>query len=217
MQFGLSIFHANSISIPEKASKPAWCLCINQVIHMQKSDDWRKGKCYALQMRMSNYDTLAHTTDIFYQVTPLQCFWSYTAWGLMRQTLHGEKKDGYVYCAKVKNKVSVILCLYCGTWEYSPSYWLQGPLLDKTVKSFWMSLKYAEYVEEAASPASASGYKDKRLQSNPLKGQPQHSLLPGVPTSPPHTTPLPFLFHATQSDICKCLFNINAGIREANN
>lgn len=55
--------------------------------------------------------------------------------------------------------------------------------------AFWMSLEYAEYVEPAL-PASASGYEDKRLQCNPQKGQPQHSLMPGVPTSPPHP---PFL------------------------
>lgn len=32
----------------KRESKPAWCLRISQVMHMQKkrkSDDWRKGKC----------------------------------------------------------------------------------------------------------------------------------------------------------------------------
>lgn len=66
----------------------------------------------------------------------------------------------------------------------------KAPVYHKAAKSaFWMSLEYAEYVEPAL-PASASGYEDKRLQCNPQKGQPQHSLMPGVPTSPPHT---PFL------------------------
>ena len=61
----------------------------------------------------------------------------------------------------------------------------KAPDYHKTAKSaFSMSLEYAEYVEPA-SPESASGYEDKRLQCNPQKGQPQHSLTPGVPTSPP--------------------------------
>lgn len=69
-------------------------------------------------------------------------------------------------------------------------------LCHKTAKSaFGMALEYAEYVEPAL-PVSASGYEDKRLQCNPQKGQPQHSLMPGVPTSlapPPPRTPPSFL------------------------
>lgn len=48
-----------------------------------------------------------------------------------------------------------------------------------------MSLEYAEYVKSAL-PASARGYEDKQLQCNLQNAQPQHSLLPGVFTSPSH-------------------------------
>lgn len=72
----------------------------------------------------------------------------------------------------------------------------KAPHYHETAKSaFWMSLEYAEYVEPA-SPESARGYEDKRLQCNPQKGQPQHSLMPGVPTSPPHTP-----FHSSQHKV----------------
>lgn len=42
MQFGVSIFHANSISIPEEERKSAWCLCISQVIHIRKKKKEKK-------------------------------------------------------------------------------------------------------------------------------------------------------------------------------
>ena len=91
-------------------------------------------------------------------------------------------RDCLWLCGKKQN-LNVVPAALCVGFK-APDY-------HKTAKSaFWMSLEYAEYVEPA-SPESASGYEDKRLQCNPQKGQPQHSLTPGVPTSPP-PHPLPF-------------------------
>lgn len=81
MQFGVGIFHANSISISEKESKPAWCLRVSQVIHVHKKvmTEEKKSVVHSVDGNVKQSDSV---------------FWTNAVCGLIIQRETSQGEDG---------------------------------------------------------------------------------------------------------------------------